>query len=53
MDGVVCDIEGKGTDALSGAIEAATGNLEIMSMSGTLPLVRNLKDGGCDLGITG
>ncbi len=52
-DGVACNLESKGMDALSNAIQSATGNPNIFSMCGSLPLVRDLKDGGCDILITG
>ncbi len=53
IDGVACNLESKGMDALSNAIKSATGNPNIFSMSGSLPLVRDLKDGGCDILMTG
>ncbi|KAF2073909.1 hypothetical protein CYY_004797 [Polysphondylium violaceum] len=51
--GLACDIDSNGYKALGQATKEVLGELKPVSTCGTLPLVRELKDSGFDIQITG
>lgn len=53
MKGIACDLDSPGFKALSKATQEVLGKCEATSLTGTLPLVGDLKDAGFDIQVCG
>ena len=53
MRGIACNIDSPGFFALESSIKAVRGTVKPYSISGSLPLVQDMKESGFDLQITG
>jgi len=53
MEGVACDLKSPGFSAICEAISTVTGKCDPFSLTGSLPIIRNLADAGYDVQITG
>lgn len=53
LEGVACDITSQGFAALSAGFSTVMGEVKPYSICGSLPLVREMKDAGFDIQITG
>ena len=53
MEGIACDLDSPGLSALTAAIQSVRGDAKQFSMTGSLPLVRDLQRKGFDVQITG
>ncbi len=51
--GIACDIKSPGFKALVDAFQSVTGHCEPFSLTGSLPLVRELQEAGFDLQLVG
>ena len=49
MKGVACDLDSPGFHALCAATKAVIGEVTPYSITGSLPLIRDLKDAGFDV----
>ena len=49
MKGVACDLDSPGFHALCAATKAVIGEVKPYSITGSLPLIRDLKDAGFDV----
>jgi len=53
MEGVACDLKSPGYAAICEALGKVTGKVEPFSLTGSLPIIRNLFNAGYDVQITG
>jgi acetylornithine deacetylase len=53
MNGVACNLESRGFQALCKATEEIVGHVEPYSITGSLPLIRELQDEGFDVQTAG
>jgi acetylornithine deacetylase len=53
FEGIACSLDSVGYKSLTKAIETVTGSAKPFSISGSLPLVRDLQRGGFDLTLVG
>lgn len=51
--GIACDLDSPGYKILCDAVKAAKGEVKPFSMTGSLPIVKDLQDAGFDVQITG